>query len=146
MVKTTIDSPKRSQPHRSYKQNDTKPDCNSSIGQHLLKNEQCVLNYDNRRFSILATARSSYHLDFLEATYIKTTDRNSLLTLSNCFDILLRSCLVFCCAYTSILLWRNLLQQRTLSFDINFIQSWSMTSFRHFILTRGGLSASGNWF
>ena len=64
--------PRRFQPHRSCKQNDTKPDCDSAIGQHLLDNDQCTLNYDNKRFSILAAARSSFHLNLLEAAYFKT--------------------------------------------------------------------------
>ena len=51
---------------------DTKPDCDSAIGQHLLDNDRCALNYDDKRFSILAAARSSFHLNLLEATYIKT--------------------------------------------------------------------------
>ena len=51
--------PRRSQPHRLCKRNDTKRDCDSAIGQHLLDNYQCALNYDNKRFSILAAARSS---------------------------------------------------------------------------------------
>ena len=64
--------PRRSQPHRSCKRNDTKLDCDSAIGQHLLENDQSALNYDNKRFSILATARSSFHLNLLEAAYIRT--------------------------------------------------------------------------
>ena len=64
--------PRRSQPHRSCKQTDTKPDCDSAIGQHLLDNGQCALKYDNKRFSIFAAARSSFHLNLLEAAYIKT--------------------------------------------------------------------------
>ena len=64
--------PCRSQPHRSSKRNDTKPDCAFAIGQHLLKNEQCALNYDNKRFSILATTCSSFHLNLVEAVYNKT--------------------------------------------------------------------------
>ena len=55
-----------------YKRTDTKPDCDSAIGQHLLDNDRCALNYDDERFSILAAARSSFHLNLLEATYIKT--------------------------------------------------------------------------
>ena len=90
MFKTTIDSSSRSQPHRSCKRNDTKPDCDSAIGQHLLENDQCALNYDNKRFSILATARSSFHLNLLEAVYIKTQRptlcKQSLFTLLNSFD------------------------------------------------------------
>ena len=62
--------PRRSQPHRLCKRNDTKPD--SAIRQHLLDNGQCALNYDDKRFSILAAARSSFHLNLLEAAYIKT--------------------------------------------------------------------------
>ena len=64
--------PCRSQPHRSCKRNDTKPDCDSAIGQHHFENDQCALNYDNNRFSILATASSSFHLNLSEAAYIKT--------------------------------------------------------------------------
>ena len=47
-------------------------DCDSAIGQHLLDNDQCALNYDNKRFSILAAACSSFHLNLVEAAYIKT--------------------------------------------------------------------------
>ena len=64
--------PRRSQPNRSCKRNDTKPHCDFAIGQHLLYNDQCALNYDNKRFSILAAACSSLHLNLLEAAYIKT--------------------------------------------------------------------------
>ena len=64
--------PRRSQPHRSCKRNDTTPDCDSAIGKHLLENDQCALNYDKKRFLILATARSSFHLNLLEAAYITT--------------------------------------------------------------------------
>ena len=63
--------PRRSQPHRSCKRKDTKPDYDSAVGQYLLENDQCALNYDNNRFSILATARSSFYLNLLEAVYIK---------------------------------------------------------------------------
>ena len=44
----------------------------TAIGQHLLDDDQCALNYDNKRFSILAAARSSFHLNLLEAIYINT--------------------------------------------------------------------------
>ena len=64
--------PRRFQPHRLCKPNDTKPDCDSAIDQHLLDNDQCALNYDNKRFSILAAARSSFHFHLLKAVYIKT--------------------------------------------------------------------------
>ena len=55
--------PRRSQPHKLCKRNNTKPDCDSAIGQHRLDNDQCALNYDDKWFSILAAARSSFHLN-----------------------------------------------------------------------------------
>ena len=64
--------PRRFQPHRSCKRSNTKPGCDSAIGYHLLENEQGVLNYGSKRFSILSTVRSSFHLNLLEAAYIKT--------------------------------------------------------------------------
>ena len=71
-LRQQLTRPRRSQPHRSCKRTDTKPDCDSAIGQHLLDNDRCALNYDDKRCSILAAARSSFHLNLLEATYIKT--------------------------------------------------------------------------
>ena len=71
-LRQQLTRPRRSQPHRSCKRTDTKPDCDSAIGQHLLDNDRCALNYDDKRFSILAAARSSFHLNLSEATYIKT--------------------------------------------------------------------------
>ena len=71
-LRRQLTCPRRSQPHRSCKRKDTKPDCDSAIGKHLSKNYQCALNYDDKRFSILATARSSFHLNFLKTAYIKT--------------------------------------------------------------------------
>ena len=44
----------------------------SAIGQHLLDNAQCSLYYNNKKFSILARGRSSFHLSALEATFIKS--------------------------------------------------------------------------
>ena len=74
-LRQRLTRPRRSQLHRSCKRKDTKPDCDLAIGEHLLENDQCALNYDNKRFSILATARSSFHLNLLEAAYIKTQRR-----------------------------------------------------------------------
>ena len=71
-LRQQLTRPRRFQPHRSCKRNDTKPECDSAIGQHLLDNDQCALNYDNRQFSILAAARSSFHFNLSEAAYIKT--------------------------------------------------------------------------
>ena len=71
-LRQQLTRPRRSQPHRSCKRNDATPDCDSAIGQHPLGNDQCALKYDNKRFLILAAARRSFHLNFLEAAYIKT--------------------------------------------------------------------------
>ena len=71
-LRQQLTHPHQSQPHRSCKRTDTKPDCDSAIGQYLLDDDQCALNYDNKWFSILAAARSSLHLNLLEAAYIKT--------------------------------------------------------------------------
>ena len=70
-LREQLTRPRRSQSHKSCKRTDTKPDCDSAIGQHLLDNEQCTLHYDNKRFSILAAAGSSFHLNLLETAYIK---------------------------------------------------------------------------
>ena len=40
--------------------------------QHLLDNEQCAANYNDKRFKILAVARNLFHLCLLQATFIKT--------------------------------------------------------------------------
>ena len=71
-LRQQLTCPRRSQPHRSCKRTDTKPDCDYAIGQHLLDNDRCALNYDKEQFSILTAARSSFHPNLLEATYIKT--------------------------------------------------------------------------
>ena len=62
---------RRSQPHRSCKRNDTNRTVTLPLVS-ILKNEQCALNYDDKRFSILDTACSSFHVNHLEAVYIKT--------------------------------------------------------------------------
>ena len=46
--------------------------CDSTIGQHLLENEECAKHYNNAQFSILASARSLFHLSVLESTYINS--------------------------------------------------------------------------
>ena len=43
----------------------------SAIGLHLLQNDECAKFYNDQQFSILAKARTSFHLAALEATYIK---------------------------------------------------------------------------
>ena len=55
-LRQQLTPPSLSQPHRSCKLTDTKPDCDSAIGQHLFNNDQCALNCDKKRFSILAAA------------------------------------------------------------------------------------------
>ena len=71
-LRLQLTRPRRYQPRRSSTRNDTKPDYDSAIGQYLVENDQCAINYDNKRFSILATARSFFHLNLLQAAYIKT--------------------------------------------------------------------------
>ena len=58
--------PTRSQPGRSCKLKRNNPDCDSAIGQHLLDNEQCAANYNDKLFKILAAARNSFHLCLLQ--------------------------------------------------------------------------------
>ena len=45
--------------------------CDSAIGLHLLQNDECAKFYNDLQFSILAEARTPFHLAALEATYIK---------------------------------------------------------------------------
>ena len=71
-LRQQLTRPRRSQPHRLCKRNDTKMEWDSAIGQYFFENGQCALNYDNKRFSILATASSFFHLNLLETAYIKT--------------------------------------------------------------------------
>ena len=44
----------------------------SAIGQHLLDNAQCASSYNQDKFSVLARARTPFHLSALEATFIKS--------------------------------------------------------------------------
>ena len=105
--------PRRSQLHRSRKQNDTKPECDSAIGQHLLENDQCALNYYNKRFSILSMARISFHLNLLEAAYIKTQRpvlcrQKEFVYTFKLFRKSWRSYLASCSDFLNVLLLRNL--------------------------------------
>ena len=47
-LRQQVTHPRQSQSDRLCKQNDTKLDCVSAIGQGFLKNEQCKLNDDNK--------------------------------------------------------------------------------------------------
>ena len=49
----------------------------SAIGEHLIANKLCLSNYNDAKFSVLAHARSDYHLKILEAIFI--TSRNPVL-------------------------------------------------------------------
>ena len=49
----------------------THQQCVSAIGLHLMQNPECATQYSNDQFSILAKARSIFHLSVLKATYIK---------------------------------------------------------------------------
>ena len=48
----------------------------SAMGQHFLQNPTCARKYNDSKFSILASGRTSFHLSTLEATYIKTSKPN----------------------------------------------------------------------
>ena len=47
-------------------------ECDSAIGLHLLQNPDCAARYHDRQFSILAKARTQFHLVALESIFIKT--------------------------------------------------------------------------
>ena len=47
-------------------------ECDSAIGLLLLQNPDCPAHYHDRQFSILAKARTQFHLAALEAIFIKT--------------------------------------------------------------------------
>jgi len=48
----------------------------SAVGAHLALNPKCGEKYDDTSFTILASARSDYHLKVLEATYINSIKPN----------------------------------------------------------------------
>ena len=62
----------REQPPRLCKNNSSKINCGSAIGQHLLTNPECAKTYTDDNFRIIRQARSSFHLNVLESVYIKT--------------------------------------------------------------------------
>ena len=59
------------QPQRNCKKTATEINCDSAIGQHLLQTETCANNFNTNQFSILAKARTQFHLSTLEATFIR---------------------------------------------------------------------------
>ena len=62
----------REQPPRICKNNKSKINCESAIGQHLIANPKCAKTYTDDNFRIIGQARSSFHLSVLESVYIKT--------------------------------------------------------------------------
>ena len=48
----------------------------SAIADHLINNPDCLSNYSRQRFSVIAYARSDYHLRMLEAVYITSLRPN----------------------------------------------------------------------
>ena len=62
----------REQPPRTCKKNNSKLNCESAIGQHLIANPECAKTYTNDNFRITGQARSSFHLSVLKSVYIKT--------------------------------------------------------------------------
>ena len=57
---------------RLWKNNNSKINCESAIGQHLLTNPECAKTYTDYNFQIIGQARSSFHFSVLESVYIKT--------------------------------------------------------------------------
>ena len=62
----------REQPPHICKNNKSKINCESVIGQHLIANPECAQTYTDDNFRIIGQARSSFHLSVLESVYIKT--------------------------------------------------------------------------
>ena len=59
----------REQPPRLCKNNNSKINCESAIGQHLLTNPECAKTYTDDNFRIIGQGRSSFHLSVLESVY-----------------------------------------------------------------------------
>ena len=55
----------REQPPRLCKNNNSKINCESAIGQHLLTNPECAKTYTDDNFRIIGQGRSSFHLSVL---------------------------------------------------------------------------------
>ena len=62
----------REQPPHICKNNKSKINCESVIGQHLIANPECAKTYTDDNFRIIGHARSFFHLSVLESVYIKT--------------------------------------------------------------------------
>ena len=73
----------REQPPRICKNNKSKINCESAIGQHLIAIPECAKTYTGGNFRIIWQERSSFHLSVFESFYIKT--QNSVLCRQNEF-------------------------------------------------------------
>ena len=62
----------REQLPRIGKKNNSKINCESVIGQHLIANPECAKTYSDDNFRIIGQARSSFHLSVLGSVCIKT--------------------------------------------------------------------------
>ena len=51
-------------------------ECDLANGLHLLQNPDCAAHYHDRQFSIMAKARTLFHLADLEAIFVKTQQPN----------------------------------------------------------------------
>ena len=57
----------REQPPRLCKNNNSKINCESAIGQHLLTNTECAKTYTDDNVRIIGQGRSSFHLSVMES-------------------------------------------------------------------------------
>ena len=48
----------------------------STIGQHLLNSEECAFHYNDSQCAVIAVARTQFHLNLLEAVYIRKKQPN----------------------------------------------------------------------
>ena len=62
----------REQPPRICKNNKSKTNCESAIGQHLIANSECAKIYTDDNFRIIGQSRFSFRSSVLESVYIKT--------------------------------------------------------------------------
>ena len=51
----------REKPPRICKKNNSKINCESAIGQHLIAHPECAKAYTDEKFRIIEQARSSFH-------------------------------------------------------------------------------------
>ena len=62
----------REQQPRICKNNESRINCESAIGQHLIANPECAKTHTDDNFRIIAEARASFYISVLEYLYIKT--------------------------------------------------------------------------